>query len=113
MAFRLEGQLNDLVKRILFCPAEQRTANELRLMDRDDRELLWSDMTGAPEACRYRMDAESSKLTNLKNTMTNKLLSRSHLDSQVPIGAKTIKTQSKSNKTPSTNNKQQLKNNKP
>jgi hypothetical protein len=48
--------------RILYCPAEERTARELSQLNKSEREQVWADMTGHPETQHYRMTAESDEL---------------------------------------------------
>jgi hypothetical protein len=52
-----------IVRRILFCPAEERTARELHSLDTSEREQVWADMTGYAPTVHYRMhEAESTPL---------------------------------------------------
>eukprot|EP00980_Cylindrotheca_fusiformis_P027849 scaffold22560_cov135-Cylindrotheca_fusiformis.AAC.60 len=62
------------VTRILFCPAEERTARELQELPREDREQVWADMTGDPEATYYRIHHESPEFLSLSlNAVTKNL----------------------------------------
>lgn len=47
-----------IANRILFCPAEERTARELEQLPKKKREQVWADMTGDPETTFYRIHAE-------------------------------------------------------
>ena len=44
---------------ILFCPAEERTARELKELPQEDRQQVWADMTGENSNIEYRLNAES------------------------------------------------------
>lgn len=69
-----------ILQRILFCPAEERTARELHSMDKVEREQVWADMTGHAAAIDYRMRAESSELVEDRmQLLENELL---HLGEQ-------------------------------
>lgn len=56
-----QGILNAIANRIMFCPAEERTARELEQMPMEDRERVWADMKGLPETAEYRINAESAE----------------------------------------------------
>jgi len=65
-----------LQARILFCPAEERTARELQQLPKEQREQVWADMTGHPETQQYRMTAESPALVQQQvNAMTEDIQS--------------------------------------
>jgi hypothetical protein len=51
-----------IARKILFCPAEERTAKALHELPKLEREQVWADMTGNPDATNFRMNAESSEL---------------------------------------------------
>jgi hypothetical protein len=49
-----KGILSMIANRILFCPAEERTARELQQLPQKEREQVWADMTANPETTFYR-----------------------------------------------------------
>jgi hypothetical protein len=53
-----KGILSMIANRILFCPAEERTARELQQLPQKEREQVWADMTANPETTFYRIHAE-------------------------------------------------------
>ena len=50
--------LTKIAQRILFCPAEERTARELEQMQPAERQQVWNDMTGNSDANSFRINAE-------------------------------------------------------
>lgn len=57
-----------ILHRILFCPAEERTARELLSLQKSERQQVWADMAGYAAAIDYRMHAESPEL--LRNRLS-------------------------------------------
>jgi hypothetical protein len=64
MALALAEVHREIKNRILFCPSEERTARELQQLPEGEREQVWADMTGNPEATYYRIHAECPELIN-------------------------------------------------
>jgi hypothetical protein len=62
MTFSHAEDTVSVARGIWFCPAEERTAKALHELPEVERQQLWADMTGNPDATQFRMNGESSEL---------------------------------------------------
>jgi hypothetical protein len=77
----------NIVRRILFCPSEERTKRELQQLDKVQREQVWADMTGHQESVDYRINAENPEfVTERVQAMNEELEAHHHKHTTSPTG---------------------------
>lgn len=67
-------ECNWILRRILFCPSQERTVRELDAMDSEARKKVWSDMTGYATAMEYILPTVTQELLNRKLQELNSFL---------------------------------------